>query len=161
VSQRNEAPRRNPGFVPRSAQAIRWIGHPTGLEAVAKWRSLDPKSWCRGWKLGSGGGCPSRIANASFGKNGGEVWAARQNWTLYPVWDPTNRKTMGRTANHIVRENQALRNDWADVLPDGFLAIADNGGGDLLVISPGEDDVQFWDHETRELSPVNVKWVDQ
>jgi hypothetical protein len=91
-------------------------------------------------------------------KNGGEVRAARQIWTLYPVWDPTNRKTMGRTANHIVRENEALRKDWADVLPDGFLAIADNGGGDLLVISLGEDDVLFWDHETRELSPVNVKW---
>lgn len=91
-------------------------------------------------------------------KNGGEIRALRDWWTLFPVWDATNRKTMGRTANHIIRENEALRKDWPDVLPDGFIAIADNGGGDLLVLAPDDDQMQFWDHETRELSPVNVRW---
>jgi hypothetical protein len=93
-------------------------------------------------------------------ENGGEIRADRQNWTLYPVWDPTNRKTMGRSANHIVRENEALRNDWADMLPDGCIAIADNGGGDLLLLEPGRDDVLLWDHETGESSPVTVNWVE-
>jgi hypothetical protein len=51
-----------------------------------------------------------------------------------------------------------LRKDWADILPGGCIAIADNGGGDLLVLIPGEDDVQFWDHETGELSGVKVDW---
>jgi hypothetical protein len=91
-------------------------------------------------------------------ENGGEVRALRDHWTLYPVWDPTNRKTMGRTANHIVRENQVLRRDWPDIWPDGYVAIADNGGGDYLVLSPGDDVVRFWDHETGELTPVDVRW---
>ena len=91
-------------------------------------------------------------------ENGGEIRADREDWTLFPVWDPTNRKTMGRTGNHIVRENEALRRDWADILPAGSIAIADNGGGDLLVLSPGSDDVLFWDHETGETSPANVQW---
>jgi hypothetical protein len=91
-------------------------------------------------------------------ENGGEIRAAREIWTLYPVWDATNRKTMARTANHIVRENESLRNDWADILPTGVIAIADNGGGDLLVVRPDEDDVLLWDHETGAMSPVNVKW---
>lgn len=91
-------------------------------------------------------------------ENGGEVRAAREHWTLYPVWDPSNRKTMGRTASHIVRENEALRREWPDTLPEGWIAIADNGGGDLLVLPPDVDEVRFWDHETGELSPITVRW---
>lgn len=91
-------------------------------------------------------------------ENGGEVRAAQEHWTLYPVWDPTNRRTMGRTANHIVRENEVLRRELADVMPAGFVAIADNGGGDLLVLPPSDDDVKVWDHDVGELSAVNVDW---
>ncbi len=93
--------------------------------------------------------------------NGGEVEAVDEDWTLYPVWDPTDRKTMGRTANHIVRENEAWRRDWPDMLPGGFLAIGDNGEGDLLVIGPDRDDILLWNHETRELTPVTVNWADR
>jgi hypothetical protein len=92
-------------------------------------------------------------------ENGGEVRAQREDWSLYPVWDPTNRKTMGRTANHIIRENEALRRDWPDVLPEGFVAIADNDGGDLLVLPPTDDVVLFWDHETAAMTPVEVRWT--
>jgi hypothetical protein len=68
---------------------------------------------------------------------------------------------MGRTANHIIRENDALRRDWPDMLPGGFVAIGDNGEGDLLVIGPDKDGVLLWDHETRKLAPVTVSWADQ
>jgi hypothetical protein len=91
-------------------------------------------------------------------KNGGEIEANGFEWTLYPVWDPSSRKTIGRTANHIVRENNALRADWPDILPDGFVAIADNGEGDLLVVAPDSDDVEFWDHETRERTVTKPRW---
>jgi hypothetical protein len=91
-------------------------------------------------------------------ENGGEIRAAGESWTLFPVWDPTDRKTMGRTANHILRENLALKKDWPDILLDGVIAIADNGGGDLLVLAPGDDVVWLWDHETGEMSPVDVSW---
>lgn len=91
-------------------------------------------------------------------ENGGEVRAIGEDWTLYPVWDPTNRKTMGRSTNHIVRENEALRREWPDVWPDGVVAIADNDGGDYLVLSPDEDAVRLWDHETGEMIPVDIRW---
>jgi hypothetical protein len=91
-------------------------------------------------------------------ENGGEIRAIRYTWTLFPVWDPTNRKTMGRTANHILRENEALRRDWPDALPEQWFAIADNGGGDYLVLSPADDVVRFWDHETGDLTPAQVRW---
>lgn len=101
---------------------------------------------------------PEPHRNRLIRENGGEVQAADETWTLYPVWDPTSRKTMGRTANHIIRENESLRRDWPDILPDGHIAIADNGGGDLLVLAPEADEIRFWDHETGELIPVSVKW---
>jgi hypothetical protein len=90
--------------------------------------------------------------------NGGEVKVSREWWTLYPVWDLSNRKTIARTANHILRENEALRREWPEVLPPETIAIADNGGGDLLVIRHGTDDVYFWDHETGNQARVTVKW---
>jgi hypothetical protein len=76
--------------------------------------------------------------------NGGEVRADSQSWTLYPVWDASNRKTIARTANHILRENEAHRRDWPDILPDNHFAIADNVGGDLLVLGPEGDAIMFW-----------------
>ena len=91
-------------------------------------------------------------------ENGGEVDAAEEVWTLYPVWDPTDRRTIARTANHIVRENEALRSDWPDILPPGVLAIASNNAGDLLVIEPGSDAVFVWDHETAITQPITVNW---
>jgi hypothetical protein len=92
-------------------------------------------------------------------ENGGEIDAMGDVWTLYPVWDPTDRKTMGRTAGHIVRENETLRREWPEALPDGVVAIADNGGGDLLVVGPGGDGiVRSWDHETGKLSTAVVRW---
>jgi hypothetical protein len=90
--------------------------------------------------------------------NGGEIRVEGEFWTLFPVWDPTNRQTMRRTANHIVRENDPRLNPWADLLPPGLVAIANNGGGDLLVLAPGSDQVSFWDHETGELSAARVTW---
>jgi hypothetical protein len=91
-------------------------------------------------------------------ENGGEVRADRQVWTLYPVWDASNRKTIARTANHIIRENEAHRRDWPDIFPPNHFAIADNGGGDVLLLGPEGDDVLFWDHETGDMTPVAVKW---
>ena len=101
---------------------------------------------------------PDALRNRLITNNGGEIWVDGEDWRLFPVWDPKDRKTMGRTANHVVRENEALRQDWPDILPEGHIAIADNGGGDLLVLAPDDDDILFWDHETRDLSPVAVDW---
>ena len=88
--------------------------------------------------------------------NGGEIEAIDDDWQLFPVWDPTDRRTQGRTANHIVRENASLR-DWPG-LPIGFVAIAANGTGDLLGLLPGTDEVHWFDHEQRTVVPVAIDW---
>ncbi len=42
--------------------------------------------------------------------------------------------------------------------PANGVAIAANGGGDFLIIQPGSDDIEFWDHETGQTEPVEVDW---
>jgi hypothetical protein len=101
---------------------------------------------------------PETLRQRLIRLNGGEVEAAGENWTLYPVWDRTDRTTVARTANHIIRENKAVRRELPDVMPPGFIAIADNGGGDLLVLGPESDDFLNWDHETGRLAQVAVRW---
>ena len=88
--------------------------------------------------------------------NGGEVEALGDYWQLFPVWDPTDRRTQGRTTNHIIRENAALLG-WPG-LPTRFLAIAANSTGDLLGLMPGRDHVHWFDHAQRAVSPVAVDW---
>ena len=43
--------------------------------------------------------------------------------------------------------------------PDGWVAIADNGSGDQVVLAPDDDAVRSWDHETGALRPVIVDWA--
>ena len=88
--------------------------------------------------------------------NGGEIEALDDDWQLFPVWDPTDRRTQGRTANHIVHENAGLRDEPG--LPMGFVAIAANGTGDLLGLLPGNDEVHWFDHEQRTVVPVAIDW---
>lgn len=88
--------------------------------------------------------------------NGGEVDAADDTWCLHPVWDPSDRRTAGRTANHLVRETELAR-EWSE-FPPGAVAIASNGTGDLLILRSGSDVVEMWDHETGELISVVVSW---
>jgi hypothetical protein len=88
--------------------------------------------------------------------NGGEIRAADDVWQLFPVFDPSDRRRITRTANHIVRETQAARARAR--FPDGAIAIADNGGGDLLIVRAGSEEIEFWDHETGDSCPVDVGW---
>ena len=89
-------------------------------------------------------------------ENGGGIRAVGDVWQLFPVFDPSDRKRITRTANHIVRETRWARECAG--FPADAIAIADNGGGDFLIVQPGSDDIQFWDHETGETEPVEVDW---
>lgn len=82
--------------------------------------------------------------------------AEGEEWTLFPVWDSTNRKTMIRSANHIVKETTSARS-WSG-FPEDATAIASNGCGDLLVLYPDDDTVWYWDHETGQSEPAEVNW---
>jgi hypothetical protein len=101
---------------------------------------------------------PDAYRQRLLADNGGEGEALGDRWRLYPVWDPTDRRTVARTTNHIIRENEALRSEWPEALPAGWIAVADDGGGDLLVLPAGEDRVRIWDHETGQTEPVEVSW---
>lgn len=89
-------------------------------------------------------------------ENGGGIQAAGDVWQLFPVFDPSDRKRITRTANHIVRETQSARR-WSG-FPEDAIAIAANGGGDFLIINAGSDEIEFWDHETGQSEPVEVDW---
>jgi hypothetical protein len=89
-------------------------------------------------------------------ENGGGVRAAGDGWRLFPVFDTGDRRRIARTANHIVRETRSVRERAG--FPEGAVAIAENGGGDLLILRAGSDEVEFWDHETGETEPVEVDW---
>ena len=88
--------------------------------------------------------------------NGGEVGTPGDDWTLNPVRDDSDPRRLSRSANDIVRETGAAR-QWPR-FPSGGIAVASNGGGDLLVLLPESDDVFHWDHETGRLSRADVDW---
>jgi len=88
--------------------------------------------------------------------NGGEVQTATDDWRLYPIFDPSDRKRAARSANHIVRETEGWR--CSRGFPAGAIAIADDGAGNALILRAGMDEIERWDHETSELDPVVVDW---
>lgn len=97
-------------------------------------------------------------------RNGGELSTAGDDWRVFPVFDPTDRKTAGRSANHIVLETGKAR-EW-EGFPKSAVAIASNDAGDFLVLMPAgasgrlNPQVQLWNHETRKCSPVALRYDD-
>ncbi len=89
-------------------------------------------------------------------ENGGEIRALGDMWRLFPVFDASDRRRVARTANHVVRETRVARERAG--FPEGAIAIAEDGGGDLLIVRAGSDEVEFWDHETGESRVVDVDW---
>jgi SMI1 / KNR4 family (SUKH-1) len=89
-------------------------------------------------------------------ENGGGIRAAGDEWQLFAVDDPSDRKRITRTANHIVRETRSARGRAG--FPEDAVAITENVGGDYLIVRTDSDLVEFWDHETGESEPVDVAW---
>lgn len=88
--------------------------------------------------------------------NGGDVRAAGDAWRLFPVFDSGDRQRTTRTANDIVREARSARERSG--FPEDAIAIAENGGGDYLILRAGSEEVKLWDHGTGETEPVEVDW---
>jgi hypothetical protein len=97
-------------------------------------------------------------------RNGGELSTAGDDWRVFPVLDPTDRKSAGRSANHIVLETRNAR--AREGFPQNAVAIASNGSGDYLVFMPGrsagrlEPQVHVWNHETRKCKPAPLRYDD-
>ena len=92
--------------------------------------------------------------------NGGTVRTRIDRFELFPFLDASDRKRIQRTCGSIDRETTTARKDSYEFPPDA-VAIATNGGGDLLVFIPMPNDpdtlqhsVYWWDHETGEVEHV-------
>lgn len=102
---------------------------------------------------------PESFRQKMMEDNGGEVQAGGDSWALYPFLDTSDKKRLKRTCNDIARETQAAKL-WRG-FPANAVAIAANGGGDLLVLLPDQatpsalgSTVHLWSHETGELTRV-------
>jgi SMI1 / KNR4 family (SUKH-1) len=105
---------------------------------------------------------PVEYRNRLISNNGGELETSEDVWQVFPVFDDSDRKRAGRSANHIVRETQQAT-QWPG-FPSGAVAVAANGTGDLLVFLPGPDGVlsgrlQHWMHESRECIPTPLDFT--
>jgi hypothetical protein len=91
-------------------------------------------------------------------ENGGWVRAGEDSFSLYPIFDDSDKQRLKRTCNDIVRET-VQASQWPD-FPADALAIGGNGSGDQLVILADAESerygeaVLWWDHETGELHKI-------
>ncbi|HZN33078.1 MAG TPA: SMI1/KNR4 family protein [Pirellulaceae bacterium] len=96
------------------------------------------------------------------GDNGGAVAAARDKWSLYPIFDDSDKKRLERTYNDIVRETAEARQ--CPEFPPDAVAIGHNSGGDKLVFMADAeagryaDAVYRWDHKTGKLKQVAAEF---
>ncbi len=99
---------------------------------------------------------PESFRQKMMSDNGGEVDAADDDWNLHPFFDTTDKKSLRKTCNHILRETEVTRK-WQS-FPPNALDIAANGSGDHLVFLIDGDrikpEVQLWSHETGQLMLV-------
>lgn len=103
---------------------------------------------------------PPAFVTALVAMNGGSVKTSSDRFELFPFFDGTDKKRIQRTCGSIDRETGNARKNWHG-FPDSAVVIGTNGGGDLLVLMPMEDNpaalqhaVYWWDHETGEVIQV-------
>jgi hypothetical protein len=89
--------------------------------------------------------------------NGGIIGVDGEDWSLYPVWDPTNRRTAAATAGHIARETENLYRGMPQVLPPDRAAIGENGAGDYLLLR-SDGKIFIWRHETGNEEAVRLRF---
>ena len=99
---------------------------------------------------------PAKWKQMLLRSNGFAVEANQDDWDAFPVRDDSSRKHIARSANHILRETESLR-DFPRFPPDA-IAIASNGGGDCLVLFAKKSDIYVWHHETGQLDLADVSY---
>lgn len=108
---------------------------------------------------------PLPLRRRWLAENGGALLAAGRHWELFPVRDTSDRRRLKRTANHVVLET-TLGRGWPG-FPARGVAIARDGGGDLLILLPApdpsaglDDRVFIWRHGVDEPPlPVSMETV--
>jgi hypothetical protein len=91
--------------------------------------------------------------------NGGETEAAGIVWYLHPIFDDSDRRRLRRTAtNNVVHETEEARDAFQELFPDGAVAVANDGGGNYLLLIPDEDEPRWWEPSTGRLEPAPTDW---
>lgn len=102
---------------------------------------------------------PEALKARLLENNGGaECLASGEHWYLFAVKDTRSRKHITRTANHIERETKSARQSYG--FPENAIAIANNGGGDYLLILPNDETIYIWHHECDALHVTELRDVD-
>jgi hypothetical protein len=92
-------------------------------------------------------------------ENGGEIEAAGIVWYLHPILDDSDRRRLRRTAtNNILHETEEARDAFKELFPDDAVAVANDGGGDYLLLLPGDDEPRWWAPGTGNLEPAQTDW---
>ena len=109
---------------------------------------------------------PASYVNAMVRMNGGSVVAREGTWTLFPIFDASDRNRIQRTCSSVDRETLNARETCYE-FPRNAVVIGENGCGDLLVLLPMIDvpenlqhDVYWWDHETSETIQISDDFAD-
>ena len=109
---------------------------------------------------------PSSYVTAMVKMNGGSVVSRDGTWSLFPIFDGSDRKRIQRTCSSVDRESFNARETRYD-FPPKAVVIGENGCGDLLVLLPMPDapenlqhDIYLWDHETSETSHLADDFAD-
>jgi hypothetical protein len=102
---------------------------------------------------------PRPLRERLLRNNGGDIgvkWLGQEDeWQLHPVWDDSDRETMRRSSNHLVREQESAR-EWPG-FPAGAVSIA-TSDGDQLVLLRDQDEPKLWLHDTGDLETVEIVW---
>ena len=109
---------------------------------------------------------PASYVNAMVRMNGGSVVSRNGTWSLFPIFDASDRKRIQRTCSSVDRESSNARETCFGFPPDAVV-IGENGYGDLLVLIPMADapdnlqhGVYWWDRETSETSHLADDFAD-
>jgi hypothetical protein len=101
---------------------------------------------------------PAKFKNRMVKSNGGELITDKFEFELYPFFDKSDRKRIGRTCNHIGLETKNAR-EW-NTFPKNGIAIGSDGFGNLIILTHSgngvlTDKIYLWNHENAEFQKIS------
>ena len=92
-------------------------------------------------------------------QNGGEIEAGGTVWFLHPIFDDSDRRRLRSTAtNNVIHETEEAREAFEDLMPERAAVVANDGGGNYLLLLAGEDVPRRWEPRTGELEEAPTDW---
>lgn len=98
---------------------------------------------------------PTEYKEAMKKMNGGEINIMDDYFTIFPIFDKTDRKRISRTCNSVDKETTLAREFF---ISENAVAIAGDGGGNYLILFPNDPAVYFWHHENENPTKVAEKF---